>query len=83
MTVGKTRLKVNKVLDRKPKNYSNSSSFSNLLNFAELVQFFHVFVNTICLKSIYFFEKYIKRKLNLFLTVSKIKYGKSTYFYRK
>ena len=55
-----TRLKVNTVLDREPKNYSN----------AKLLQFFHVFVNliqflteskiTICMKSIYF---YLHRKI--------------------
>ena len=53
-----TRLEVNSVLDREPKNYySNLSSFSN---FAELVQFFYVFVNTICTKSVYF---YLRKKI--------------------
>ena len=43
----KTRLKVNSALDREPKNYSNVSSFSNHSNFAEVLQFFPVFINLI------------------------------------
>ena len=69
----KTRLKVNSVLDREPKNYSNISSFPILSNFAEIVQFFHVFIilitylteskNAICIKPIYL---YLRQKDNYF-----------------
>ena len=58
------RLKVNSDLDREQKNYRYSilSSFSNLSNFAELVQFFHVHKINLFLSTS---KKYILRKLNL------------------
>ena len=43
----KTRLKVNSVLDREPKNYSIFSSSLKLSNFAKFFQLFHVIVNLI------------------------------------
>ena len=72
--------KVNSVLDREPKNYSNLSSFPNFSNVAEIVQFFHVFVNLISY-SAELKDKIGMHKINLFLSMSKnISCAKSIHF---
>ena len=71
-----TRLKVDSVLDREPKNYSNLSSFSNHSNSAELFKFFHVFIFNL-------FESMENFNMNeiIFLSASKnILCAKSIYF---
>ena len=73
------------VLDREPKKYSNSSSFSNYSSFAELLQFFHFLYRKL---------HYNMNKINCFCLCRKIYYVQNQfifnyvwkwniYFYRK